>query len=148
MKKYISGICFMMFAASMSLTSCNQDAEGSIYEQSQLAVSFASTMQSEVVSADNNGVINVPVYRSNGNGEATVALTISGTGVEAGVLSLSSNDVKFAGGETIAYAVVKFDLSKVSANPEKKDEAKISFADSKVVSISGVPSIDIEVYKK
>ena len=104
MKKHIlslfasAALCLGLFSA------CDTDAEGVIY--SGTGASFASTAMSAEVTAENNGVVLVPVYRSTTEGEATVQLTIDDAAVEEGILSLPNPNVTFAAGEGVASCVV------------------------------------------
>ena len=144
MKKHIlslfasAALCLGLFSA------CDTDAEGVIY--SGTGASFASTAMSAEVTAENNGVVLVPVYRSTTEGEATVQLTIDDAAVEEGILSLPNPNVTFAAGEGVAYAELSFgSLDRLSG--ANRYQAVLTIDESQV-SVSGEASITVSVQRQ
>ena len=96
--KYILGLALV----AAGLTSCDQDNEGAIYEPTQANISFIQAEQSTITK---EASIEVPVAisRATTNGTYTANVTLSDY-TEG--MSLKSNQVTFADGEGLAYAIV------------------------------------------
>ena len=97
--KYILGLALI----AASLTSCDQDNIGAIYEPTVANISFISAEQSTTTEAESL-TVPVAISRAMTNGTYTANVTISDA--TEGV-TLSSNQVTFADGEGIAYAIVE-----------------------------------------
>ena len=97
--KYILGLALI----AAGLTSCDQDNIGAIYEPKVANISFLAGEQSTLTQ---ESVIEVPVAIgraiTNGTYTANVTMTDASEGV-----SLKSNQVTFADGEGMAYAIVE-----------------------------------------
>ena len=97
--KYILGLALV----AAGLTSCDQDNVGAIYEPKVANVSFISAEQSTLTQ---ESTIEVPVAVSraitNGAYTANVTMTDASEGV-----TLKSNQVNFADGEGMAYAIIE-----------------------------------------
>ena len=96
--KYILGLALV----AVGLTSCDQDNMGAIYEPTQANISFIQEGQSTLTDQTS---IEVPVAigRAVTNGAYTATLTLTDNDDN---VSLKSNQVTFADGEGMAYAVV------------------------------------------
>lgn len=108
MKKYIFNICMCLAACLTVLTSCDTDAEGTLYRASGAEFAFPSTLMTVELTADDNGVIKVPVYRGNVNSDAVAHLSLDEATVEEGVFTLANSTVTFEEGATVAYAELVF----------------------------------------
>ena len=97
--KYILGLALI----AASLTSCDQDNIGAIYEPTVANVSFISAEQSTTTEAESL-TVPVAISRAMTNGTYTANVTISDA--SEGV-TLRSNQVTFADGEGMAYAMVE-----------------------------------------
>ena len=109
MKKNI--LTYMAVCLAMALTvctGCSTDAEGVIYTPEAAGYSFASTQMSVEATADDQGVVRVPVYRNTTNGVAAVSLTAAMDEETAGIFTLSSSEITFAEGEGVAYAELSY----------------------------------------
>lgn len=108
MKIYLIKICVAITLCLVALTSCNTDAEGTIYKINGDELAFASTQMNVEVTADDNGVIKVPVYRGNTNTEGTANISIDEATIAEGIFSLNNSTVTFAKGEAIGYVELEF----------------------------------------
>ena len=97
--KYILGLALV----AASLTSCDQDNVGAIYEPEVANVSFISAQQSATTEAENL-TVPVAIGRAITKGEYTAKVTMSDA--SEGV-TLKSNQVVFKDGEGMAYAIVE-----------------------------------------
>lgn len=144
MKTNILGFLSVLAIALFGSTSCNTDAEGVIYGGDRNTVSFASTQMNTEVTAENKGIIKVPVYRGDKSGELSVALTLTSSD---NVLTLATPTVKFNDGETVCYAELSFgDINKLGAT--EKYAATISISDPTKLSVSGVVAINVKTQRK
>lgn len=91
-----------------AFTSCDTDAEGTKYGVNGVEAAFASTQMNVEVGAEDNGVIQVPVYRGNTDAEASVGISMDEATVEEGVFTLKSSNIAFAKGEAVGYAELVF----------------------------------------
>ena len=98
--KYILGLALV----AASLTSCDTENKGAIYEPKVANVSFMTAEQSTLTKA-NNLTVPVAVSRAKTDGVATYAITISDA--SEGV-TLKDQTVSFAAGEGMAYVNVDF----------------------------------------
>lgn len=145
MKKHIFNLLVSAIFCMGLLNACNKDAEGEIYTGT--GASFASTAMSVEVTAEDNGVVQVPVYRSTTEGEATVQLAIDDAAVEEGILNLTNPNVTFAAGEGIAYAELSFgSLDRLSG--ANRYQATLTIADASQVSVSGEATITVTVQRQ
>ncbi len=103
--KYILGLALV----AAGLTSCDQDNIGAIYEPTVANVSFISASQS-ALTQESNLTVPVAIGRATTNGTYTANVTM--TDASEGI-TLKSQQVTFADGEGMAYAVLEF------ANMEK-----------------------------
>ena len=96
--KYILGLALI----AAGLTSCDQDNVGAIYEPTVANISFLAPGQSTLT---DQTTIEVPVAvgRAITDGTYTANVTLEGAPAN---MSLKSNQVTFADGEGIAYAIV------------------------------------------
>lgn len=76
MKIYLINICAAITLCLAALTSCNTDAEGTIYDINGEELAFASTQMNVEVTAADNGIIRVPVYRGNTSTESTANISM------------------------------------------------------------------------
>ena len=113
--KYILGLALV----AASLTSCDQDNIGAIYEPTVANISFMTAEPSTVVTKASSIEIPVALSRAIKNGSYTANVTL--TDAPANV-SLKSNQVTFADGEGIAYATVVFN----EMEPGETYTAKVS----------------------
>lgn len=91
-----------------AFTSCDTDAEGTKYGVNGVEAAFASTQMNVEVGAEDNGIIQVPVYRGNTDAEASVGISMDEATVEEGVFTLKSSNIAFAKGEAVGYAELVF----------------------------------------
>lgn len=97
------------FAALATFTSCDTDAEGTLYTpDADACYSFASTQMNMELSADNQGVIKVPLYRGRTDKDATIAITAQMDEATQAIFTLASSSISFKSGENIAYAELNF----------------------------------------
>ncbi len=128
---------------SAAFTSCNQDAEGTTYSpDGNACYSFASSMMTSEVTADDNGIVNVPVYRGISSGDVT--LTVSAESEHSDVLTLPS-EVKFTDGQNVAYAQIGFNIDDLEAGQEYS--VSIAIEESKL-SPSGTDIITVNISRK
>lgn len=109
MKKNI--LTYMAVCMAMALTvftGCDTDAEGVVYTPEAAGYSFASTQMSVEATADDQGVVRVPVHRNNPNGTASVSLEVAMDEETASIFTLSSSEITFAEGEGVAYAELSY----------------------------------------
>ena len=103
--KYILGLALV----AAGLTSCDQDNVGAIYEPTAANISFITDAQS-ALTQESNLTVPVAIGRATTNGTYTANVTM--TDASEGI-TLKSQQVTFADGEGMAYAVLEF------ANMEK-----------------------------
>ncbi len=145
MKKHIFNLLASAILGLGLFSACDKDAEGEIYTGT--GFSFASTAMSAEVTAEDNGVVQVPVYRSTTEGEATVQLTIDDAAVDEGILSLTNPTVTFAAGEGVAYAELSFgSLDRLSG--ANRYQATLTITDASQVSVSGEATITVSVQRQ
>lgn len=107
--KILTQLAVCLAIALTIFTSCDRDAEGVIYNPNATACySFASTQMNVEVTADDQGILQVPVYRGNVNGDASVELMVDMDEETASIFSLTSSTITFANGEGVAYAELNF----------------------------------------
>ena len=68
MNKYIIKTVAVLALGIIGLTSCDSEPEGAIYNSTSLDAAFFSTQLNTEVAVENNGVIEVPIYRGSKNG--------------------------------------------------------------------------------
>lgn len=111
MKKNILLLLLVAAMTSLVFTSCDDSAEGTLYEVGdQVLAAFASNVQKvDMVPADNNQ-IKVPVYRGGKNSaEATVSLEMTqAASIPAGTFTLTNPQLVFPAGQNVAYAVISY----------------------------------------
>lgn len=135
-----------MCIAAVAFTSC-EGSEGALYETSKQEVAFASTLMTSELSAADNGVIKVPVYRGSKSGALEAAVTLTSKSEAAMALfTLKSTNVSFADGEAVAYAEIAFTLNNLGATDTY--ELNLSFANAEQVSPSDVKAIKIKANRK
>ncbi|WP_291527973.1 hypothetical protein [Bacteroides sp. UBA939] len=98
-----------------AFTSCDTDAEGTKYDVSGVEAAFASTQMNAELSAEDNGVLRVPVYRGNTGAEASVGISVDEATTEEGIFTLSSSTIAFAQGNAVGYAELRFSMDDLSA---------------------------------
>lgn len=95
--------------ALATLTSCDKDAEGIIYTpDASVCYSFASTQMNIELNAEHQGVIRVPLHRGSSEGDATVSIYAEMDEETSSIFKLTSANVDFKNGESIAYAELNF----------------------------------------
>ena len=111
-----------------AFTSCDTDAEGTKYGVNGVEAAFASTQMNVEVSAEDNGIIRVPVYRGNTDAEASVGISMDEATVEEGVFTLKSSNIAFAKGEAVGYAELAFGSidDKDALSPSKSGEITVT----------------------
>ena len=103
------------------LVSCDQENIGTLYEPQMPYVAFSSSIVPEnILSAENNYSVSVPIARSNLNEQTIAEISLEMNDNIDGVFGLESTSVSFAEGEGIAYAKIiplkdlsQIDVSKV-----------------------------------
>ena len=116
MKLYIIKACAAILLCLVAFTACDTDAEGTKYGISGIEAAFASTQMNVEVSAEDNGVIKVPVYRGNTSIETAVSISMDKGTIENGLFTLNNSNVSFAKGEAVGYAELNFgSVDKLSA---------------------------------
>ena len=98
--KYILGLALV----AAGLTSCDQDNIGAIYEPKAANISFLAAEQN-TLTQEETLTVPVAIGRATTNGTYTANVTM--TDASEGV-SLKSQQVTFADGEGMAYAIVEF----------------------------------------
>lgn len=144
MKKYILAIAVLLTGL---VTSCDKDVEGAIYSDNDTSFSFVIPKQSIEVTADDNGVVKIPVYRSNKNGEAKVGIVMNDEAIAENVLKLNTPDITFKDGESVAYVELGFgsvnDLGATS-----KYVTTLSFKEGTSLSPSAEASTEITIQRR
>ena len=92
----------------LAFASCDTDAEGELYNPEEACYSFASTQMNIELTAEDQGVIRVPVYRGATADKATIAVTAEMSQATEAIFHLTTSTVTFAAGETVAYAELNF----------------------------------------
>lgn len=101
--KYLFGLALL--ALGMSMTSCDQDNEGAIYNPANKNVSWELS-KSETTTAEDEIVVPVMITRNIKDGELTVNYTAEASNPQ--VLSDDCNGrITFANGESVAFVNVK-----------------------------------------
>lgn len=144
MKKYILATAILLGGL---ITSCNKDAEGTVYTENETAFSFVTTKQTMEVTSNDEGIVKIPVYRSNKNGEAKVNIVMDEEAITENVLKLNTPEVTFKEGESTAYVELGFgsvdDLGATS-----KYVTTLSFQEGTHLSPGAQTSTDITVQRK
>ena len=147
MKQYIVQLFATLTVCLAVFTSCITDAEGTLYHENGVGAAFASTKMNLELTADDKGVIKVPVYRANTQGEASVNIDIDGKTVEAGIFSLKNPKVAFNNGEAVTYAEVNF-ASIDDLGATSKYEITLTLTNEEQLSPSKVNTITVVVGRK
>ncbi len=113
MKHYIFIITFLLVGF---ITSCDKEAEGAIYTENEMAFSFVMSKQAVELSADEVGIIKVPIYRSCSEGEAKVEIVFGEKSGAENALKLQTPEVVFKNGEAVAYAELNLESANLSAD--------------------------------
>lgn len=144
MNKYkLNSIALLLLALlSITVTSCDQDAEGTIYNPDKEACySFASEFMTFEVTTDDNGAVKVPVYRGEASTDAVVNITVD----EASELFEVSPSVSFASGENTGYVTLTYgNLDNLGTDSHT---LKLSI-DEALLSPSGVGQIEVTVKRQ
>ncbi len=143
MKNYILAIAVLL---SGMATSCNKDAEGAVYAESEMAFSFVNSKQMMETGTENTGIVKVPVYRSSRNGEAKVQVVLDEKAVAENVLKLQTPEVTFKDGEPAAYVELNFSLA--NRSEKKKYVAVLTFKEGTHLSPSAKASTEITIQQK
>lgn len=143
--------CLLGISAIVVLNSCDK-TEGALYSGEPNKVSFYGPTTSIAMTG---GTISVPVGRTSSSGELSVPLTLTAAGVNYGTVFSLEGPVKFAAGESKAYAKVKYgnfstiDPSSLSVSASGSDvkvglafpfSLNIATADA---SVSNVKKVDV-----
>lgn len=143
MKHYIFIIAVLLMGL---VTSCDKEAEGAIYTESEMAFSFVMSKQAVELSADDAGIIKVPVYRSNNEGEAKVEVILNEKSSAEKVLKLQTPEIVFKNGESVAYA--ELNLEDTAHLPADKYVVVLIFKEGTHLSPSAQAKTEITVKRK
>lgn len=143
MKHYIFIIAVLLMGF---VTSCDKEAEGAIYTESEMAFSFVMSKQAVELSADDAGIIKVPVYRSGSEGEAKVEIILDEKSGAENVLKLQTPEVVFKNGESVAYA--KLNLEATANLSADKYVAVLIFKEGTHLSPSARAKTEVTVKRK
>lgn len=147
MKLYILKACAAVMLCLVAFTSCDTDAEGTNYGISGVEAAFASTQMNVEVSAEDNGIIKVPVYRGNTSVEASVSISMDKATIDEGLFTLNNSNVAFAKGEAVSYAELNFgSVDKMSATG--KYEIILTITDESILSPSQCGKITITAQRR
>jgi hypothetical protein len=144
MKKYILVIAVLLTGL---VTSCDKDVEGAIYSENEASFSFVIPKQSIEVTANDNGVVKIPVYRSNKNGEVKASIVMDEEAITENVLKLNTPDIIFKDGESVAYVELGFG-SVDRLGVTSKYVATLSFKEGTSLSPSAESSTEITVQRR
>jgi hypothetical protein len=104
----------------LSLAACDQDNIGELYETDVYVAFSTEIVPANILTAENNYSVNVPIARSNLNVPTTAQVSLEMNENIEGVFDLESTSVSFAEGEGTAYAKIvplvdisQIDVSKV-----------------------------------
>lgn len=107
--KIITQLAVCASIALMTFTSCDTDVVGAIYTPDEIAAySFAAAQMNVELTADDQGKLKVPVYRSTTKGDAIITITADMTEATASIFTLASSTISFADSEEMAYAELDF----------------------------------------
>lgn len=134
-------LCVLGFAA---LVACTQDKVTYDFgENPGPAVTFASAkLKLPGLTAENNGKLEIPLYRGNVNGAASVDVQLEGA---EGLCELASTKVEFADGQNVANAVLTFDFETLTPKPANLTLSVVNEAD---LAIDGVQSTTFTFVKQ
>ncbi len=147
MKKQILKLAVCTALMLSLFSSCDTDAEGTLYENGKTEYAFAGTLQKiELLPSDGNK-ISVPVYRNTTTGTSTVTISIEAVSENAeNLFSLVTPTVTFEDGKSIAEAVVSYkDINLLGAADVY--QFSLNF-DETEASPSGLNSIEISAQRK
>lgn len=145
MKRYILKF-YSVIALITLITSCNTDAEGTLYKSGNSDIAFFTTKMNVEVTAEDNGVVKVPVYRGNAAGTLSVDIELSGEEEAIKIFTLNSAVVNYADNENVAYAEIAFDLDKLGATD--KYPLTLSVKKKELLSPSNVGEIAVVVSRQ
>ena len=149
MKNIAKFLSIIAFVCVGSLTSCDTDAIGTLYEgnNDSPSLSFPSSQLIFEVVAEDNGVVKVPVYRGNTQGVDSAKVSIDEETIAGGIFSLVSDIVRFDDGQATSYAELTFgSIDKLGATD--KYDVVMTIADSASVSVTGVQEVSLTVQRK
>ena len=107
------------------------------------AVTFASAkLKLPGLTAENNGKLEIPLYRGNVNGAASVDVQLEGA---EGLCELASTKVEFADGQNVSNAVLTFDFETLTPKPANLTLSVVNEAD---LAIDGVQSTTFTFVKQ
>jgi len=101
------------------LVSCDQENIGTLYQPEMPYVAFSSSIVPEnILSADNNYSVSVPIARSSLNEPTTAEVSLEMNETIEGLFGLESTTVTFVDGEGTAYAKIVpiIDLSQIDVS--------------------------------
>ncbi len=125
-----------------AFSSCDSVPEGAILESESALVAFPSTQLITELTADNNGILEVALYRGNTSGDLEVEVALED---ESGAFALTSPTVSFKDGEAIAYAELAFDMNTLAVTPYSMT---LSVTNSELLSPSQQGEILIKASRK
>lgn len=97
-------IFLIPFILTLILASCDQDNTGTIYQPEKPYLAFVSSIVPEnILSAENNFSVKVPIVRSSLTSPATAEVILEMNDNIDGIFTLESNTVNFEDGEVTAY---------------------------------------------
>lgn len=147
MKKNKLNICAAFLAICLAaFTSCSTDAEGTLYNGEGAELAFASTQMNVQLAAEDNGVIKVPVYRGNANGDLSAAIAMDNETIEEGLFTLAAPAASFKNGENVAYVEISFSLAELGATD--KYEIGLTLTDEKSLSPTALGAITVTAQRK
>lgn len=149
MKNIAKFLSIIAFVCVGSLTSCDTDAIGTLYEgnNDSPSLSFPSSQLIFEVVAEDNGVVKVPVYRGNTQGVDSAKVSIDEETIAGGIFSLVSDIVRFDDGQATSYAELTFgSIDKLGATD--KYNVVMTIADSASISVTGVQEVSLTVQRK
>ena len=130
----------------MVFASC-EGPEGVLYEGDGQDLSFASTLMSLEFTAEDEEVVKVPIYRGNKTGEYSVQVKLDANNPEStSTFNLKSEEIKFADGESVAYAEFSYDFDNLGFGKEYSMGLKL--LDVQELSPSGVDSLKLNFARK
>lgn len=145
MKLNISKACALLALGFIIFTACDPIAEGALFEGEGALVAFPSTQQVSELTSEDNGVLQVALYRGNSTGTLEVALELTADSVTLAQFTLATPTVSFENGETVAYAELSFDNNALAVTPYTMT---LSVVDATLLSPSAQGEITIKASRK
>jgi len=144
MKLFMKKIFLILFAiaAGIFFTSC-KSIDGTVYNPKTVSASFPSSIiQVNMLPADGNK-FQVPLWRGNTSGTASVAVTIDDP---SGAFTPSSKSFDFADGESVAY--ITFSYADLNNFTGAANNITITLDNDSDVSVSGISTTQVQAKRK